>query len=92
MPVRKFPILSNVGPCNLRSPQGKTRAAAMNSRVGEPRRARARTPRTLNIYENTGSYRFFTVFRQPAGRFRTLKVKGLHRFCIAYRNDKKKGC
>ena len=61
-------------------------------RVAGRRGQRPRPTRTLNVYENTGCYRFFGVFRRPAGRLRTLKIKGWHRFIIGYRNDKKKGC
>jgi hypothetical protein len=92
MPARKSPHLSKSSPCNLRSPQGKIPAAAVNSRVEENQRARTKTPQTLNVYENTGSYRFFRVFRRPARRLRTLITKGLARLFIGYRNDKKKGC
>jgi hypothetical protein len=79
MPARKSLHSSKSTPCNRRSRQGKIPAAAMKSRVEEPLRARTMTPRTLNVYENKVSYRFFRVFRWPAGRLRTLKIKGLHR-------------
>jgi hypothetical protein len=79
-------------PSGLRSPPGKIPAEARRSRVEESRQARAKTPRTLNVYENTGSYRFFRAFRWPALRLRILKTKGLSQSCIGYKNDEKKGC
>jgi hypothetical protein len=92
MPARKSLRFSKSSSSNLRNRQGKIPAAAVESRVKEPRRAAAKTLRTLNVYENTGSYRFLRVFRRRAGKVRTLRTKGLHRLFIAYRNDKKKGC
>jgi hypothetical protein len=92
MPARKSLHFSKSTPSNLRSRQGKIPVAGVKSWVEEPRRARTKTPRTLNVYENTGSYRFSRVFRRPAERRWTLKIKGLHRSFIAYINDRKKGC
>ena len=92
MPARKSLHFSKSSPCNLRSPQGIIPAAAMKSEVEEPRRNRVGTSRTLNVYENTGSYRFFRVFLRPTETLRTLIIKGLHRSFIGYRNDEKKGC
>jgi hypothetical protein len=92
MPVRKSLHCSKSSPSNLRSPQGKIPVAATKSRVEEPPRARTKAARTLNVYEITGSYRFFRVFRWPTERLRTLKTKGLHRCHVGYKNDEKKGC
>jgi hypothetical protein len=92
MPARKSLHGSKSSPCNLRSRQGKIPAAAVKSRGEEPPRVRTKTPRTLNVYENTGSYRFFRVFLRPTETLRTLIIKGLHRSFIGYRNDEKKGC
>jgi hypothetical protein len=92
MPARKSLHFSKSSPSNLRSSQGKIPSAAMKSRVEEPRRTRSETPRTLNVYENTGSYRFFKGFQRSTEWPRTLKTKGLHRSFIGYRNDEKKGC
>jgi hypothetical protein len=90
MPVRMSLPFSKSSPSDLRTPQGKIPAAATKSRVEGRRRARARTSRTLNVYENTGSYRFFRAFRWPAPRLWILKIEGLLRSCIGYRNDRKK--
>jgi hypothetical protein len=92
MPARKSPLFSKSNPANLRSQQGKIPAVEMMTPGEENRRARAETPRTLNVYEKTGSYRFLRDFQWSARRPRTLKMQDLSQSCIAYRNDKKKGC
>jgi ribosomal protein L32 len=63
MPVRKSLPFSKSTPSDLRRPQGKTPAAGTKSRVEERRQARARTLRTLNVYEKTGTYRLSRAFR-----------------------------
>jgi hypothetical protein len=77
MPARKFFHFSKPSPCILRSPQGKIPAAAVKSRVEEPRRARTKTPRTLNVYENTGSYWFFQEFSAVGGKAQDIENKGV---------------
>jgi hypothetical protein len=77
MPVRKSLPFSKSSLSDLRSPEGKIPAAATKSGVEEHRQARTRPPRTLNVYEDTGSYRFFRAFRWSAQRLLALKIKGL---------------
>jgi hypothetical protein len=59
MPARKFLHGSKSSTSCLRSLQGKVPAAAVKSRVEESWWVLTKTPRTLNVYENTGGYRFF---------------------------------
>jgi hypothetical protein len=92
MPARKYLYFSKSSPSYLRSPQAKIPTAAAKSRVEERQRDPAGTQRTLNVYENTGSYRFFRAILWLTRRLPTLKIKGLPRTFIGYRNDKKKGC
>jgi len=54
MSARKPPTFSNPNLSNLRSPQDKIPGSDLRIQAEEGRRARANTPRTQNLYENTG--------------------------------------